>query len=337
MIMFDEELNKKKLGPNLTRSDSLNHLAEVETYVNDAVKKLDMKLSYDVTAIEMPYFETFSYTEWAKFFLLVPLNAELRCQQMLDAYNDNSPIKYDYLAHFRDVLTSNNANKYNDRTAAAKEMKSAVVALPGSNRLKSGICLNRLRFIKKEHGDDVWFKPHPLTKYSLVGELQDLFGKNCVLDRDEDIYPYIEGASIVYSSHLSETAIYALALGKTIEPIDVYNDIHKGAFYHINKYLFHVKSPTTWINRVLNSPKSGLFNPLVDPDWKISVDNYLEYIMNVREPYKNQYIRLPKKTTVATVVNSSENVLTPDATEVNSANEVSSEVTVNTLNNIEPV
>ena len=42
----------------------------------------------------------------------------------------------------------------------------------------------------------------------------------------------------VYTTHISESAIYAALLGKRIEPIDVWNNIMHGSFSCINNYLF---------------------------------------------------------------------------------------------------
>ena len=103
----------------------------------------------------------------------------------------------------------------------------------------------------------------------------------------------------VYTTHISESCIYASVLGKDIEPIDVWNMIDRGSFYCFNRNLFRIQAeggvPDEWINKVFSSPRSGVINPLMNKNWKDSVDEYLEYIHKERKKYKNWYIESKKK------------------------------------------
>lgn len=290
--MFNEKATKERIG-NIKKNASLNHLKEVEKYFLSQVKKLKLEISYDVIANELPYFKTLNYTEWAHCFMMHPLQQELRMQQMIDAYNDDSAELVDYAGYFKNRVTSRESNKYQhinmDQEYPAKE---SLVILVGSNKLKERICLNKLRWIKDKHEDDVWFKPHPLTTYQLVGELKDLFGNSSVTDRDADVYRLLvaDETSLVYTSHMSESAVYAVCLGKQIEPIDSYNKVEQGSFYHINKFLFSADNPIDWVNKALSSPKSGVINPEVDTNWKQKLDDYLEYITTERAKHKDKYV-----------------------------------------------
>lgn len=296
MEMFDQKLIEKRIGTTVIRSSNLDQLKPVEAYLEDSMSSNDVKIAYDVMASEPPYFKGLSYTEWARSFLIAPMNEELKLNQMIDAFYDDTPITYDYVGYLKSAIEEDNASKYSSmEDDTVSELRPNLVILPGSNRLKGSTCLNKLKFIKDTCGENLWIKPHPLTRYALVGELQDMFGKNCVLDRNTNVYRFLKGAETVYTTHLSETAAYAVALDKKIEPVDVYNMIPRASFFHINKFLFHVDSPKDWINKVMNSPKSGIITPDLDPNWKEKVDKYLEYILNVREKYKNKYIHIPKK------------------------------------------
>lgn len=289
MQMFNKKAVSERIG-NIKKNTSLNHLKEVEKYFVNAVKKYKVDIAYDVVANELPYYKTLNYTEWAHSFTVNPLQQELRIKQMVDAYNDNcTPI--DYAEYFKNRIVSRQSNKYEhiDKSIEYKP-REVLVVLVGSNKLKERICLNKLRWIKEQHDDDVWYKPHPLTTYQLVGELKDLFGAGCVTDRDSDMYALLKEAQIVYSSHMSESVVYAVSLDKQVEPIDAYGKVEQGSFYHINKFLFTEDDPKSWLNRTLASPKCGIFNPEVDSDWKQKVDLYLEYTMELREKYKNKYV-----------------------------------------------
>lgn len=289
--MFNKISQKERIG-NVKKSTTLEHLKDVEKYFLSEVKKCRLEVAYDVIANELPYFKTLNYTEWAHSFIIHPLQQELRMRQMEDAYKDDCEVKVDFVSYFKNKILDGQSNKYEHIQSAIGEIrgKENLVVLVGSNKLKDRICLNKLRYIKNLHEDDVYFKPHPLTNYQLVGELKDLFGNSTVLDRDADMYAYLVQADTVYTSHMSESAVYAVCLDKQIDPIDVYNKVEQGSYYHINKFLFDSDDPKEWVNRTLNSYKCGIVNPIIETDWKMKIRMYLEYISELRNKYKNKYV-----------------------------------------------
>lgn len=292
MEMFNEKATKERIG-GIKKNASLQPLKEVEKYFLNQVKKYKLETSYDVIANELPYFKTLNYTEWAHCFMMHPLQQELRMQQMVDAYNDNLQDQVDYVDYFKQRVTSRSSNKYQHIDMEQEyEAKEALVILVGSNKLKERICLNKLRWIKDRHEEDVIFKPHPLTTYQLVGELKDMFGNSSVADRDADVYKLLlaENTQLVYTSHMSESAVYAVSLNKQIEPIDAYNKVEQGSFFHVNKFLFTQQDPKNWINRTLSSHKSGIVNPEIETNWKQKVEAYLEYITTERAKHKDKYV-----------------------------------------------
>lgn len=287
--MFNKKAVSERIG-DMKKSTSLNHLKEVEKYLLKAVQKYKVEISYDVIANELPYFKTLNYTEWAHSLIVHPLQQELRIQQVADAWAEGSETTR-YTEYFRDRILSKTSNKYEhikkDDNYTARE---AIVVLVGSNKLKERICLNKLRWIKDKYEEDVWFKPHPLTTHQLVGELKDLFGDACVTERDADMYKLLVDTEVVFTSHMSESVVYAVSLDKPIEPIDVYGKVEQASFYHLNKFLFTQQDPAAWVNRALSSYKCGVFNPEIDSDWKQRIDLYLEYIMQERNKYKDKYV-----------------------------------------------
>ena len=299
MEMFNENVAKQRIGP-LKKSKALDPLRDVERYFLRQVKKYNIETSYDVLAQEIPYFRTFAYTEYATCFMVHPLNLDLRLNQIVDAYNDDTSEVLDFALYFESNIKNNLSNKYQDRKTDFDRYKEVdnLVVLPGSNKLKSNTCLNKLLHIKRTHGDNVYFKPHPITTHTFIGEIKDQFGEDLILPRDIDMYHFMQKADKVYTTHISESAMYAACLGKEIEPIDVYNNVERGSFYHVNKFLFeHREDPKPWINKTLSSYKSGIFCPQIEDNWKEKMDKYLEYMTAKRETYKDWFIevRKPKK------------------------------------------
>lgn len=297
MEMFNSKVLKERIGP-LKKTKNLDILEQVEGYVIRKSKENNLEHSYDVIAEEMPYFKTMGYTEYATNFYCQPLNSKFRTEAIIDAYNDDCEV-LDYAEYLRENIKNKLSNKYTNRKQDFDkyEDKDYLVVLPGSNKLKQVACLNKLKDIKKEHGDNVYFKPHPITTHAIIGEIKDFFGEECILPRDIDMYHFLEKAKKVYTTHISESAIYSVALGKEIEPIDVWNQQHRGSFYAINHKLFdNQHDGVNFINKVFSSSKSGFFNPKLENNWRDKVDNYFEYITSKRNKYKNWYIDAdPKK------------------------------------------
>ena len=290
MKMFDKADIAERIGTDIKKSKTLHHLKDVEKYFIKLAEKHRLELEYDVVAMEIPYFKTIAYTEYCHSFMIKPLNNELRCKQWADAYADQIETPVGYMEYFRNRITGGNANKYEGMKDSGLEPREAVVVLVGSNKLKDFMCLNKMIFIKKTYKDDVYFKPHPLTTHQLVGELRDILGEDIVLDRGVDLHSLMIGAEVVYTTHLSESAMYAVALKKRVEPVDVYNKIQEGSFYHINKFLLTERDPYEWADIALRSPKCGLINPEVDENWEQRMRDYFEYIMAERERHKHKYV-----------------------------------------------
>ena len=297
MEMFNKKELDKRIGP-LKKNKKLYDLEAVEGYVIRKANENGLEHSYDVMAEEMPYFKTLAYTEYAGNFYLQPLNFKLRNEQLIDAYNDNSSEIVDYSSLLINKIVNNEANKYTGRKEEFSKYlpKDYLVVLPGSNKVRENVCLNRLKYISKQHGDNIYFKPHPITTHQIIGELKDFFGEENILPRDINMYYYLQKAKGIYTTHISESCIYGIVTGKKTEPIDVWNNIQRGSFYCINNHLLtHQHDAKSFINKTFSSYKSGIINPSVDINWKEKVDKYIDYICKKREVYKNWFIDNPSK------------------------------------------
>ena len=297
MGMFNKKELDKRMG-TLRKNDSLYQREQVEGYVIRKCQEKGIETSYDVMAEEMPYFKTIGYTEYAGNFYLQPLNFKMRNEQMSDAWHHNTKDVADYASWLVKNVVDKNSNKYKHRTEEIDKYpaKDYLVVLPGSNKLRENVCLNKLKHIVNKHGNNVLFKPHPITTHQIIGELKDFFGEENILPKNVDMYYYMQKAKGVYSTQISESALYAAVLGKKIEPVDVWNNIQRGSFYCVNSYIyFNQDNIKEYVNRTFSSYKSGIINPKLDKDWKKKVDDYIEYICEKREKYKDWYIAVPKK------------------------------------------
>ena len=299
MEMFNKKELDKRIGP-LKKDKKLYNLEQVEGYVIRKCSERGIESSYDVMAEEMPYFKTMGYTEYAGNFYLQPLNYKLRNEQLIDAYYDNSTKNVlDYSSWFVNRVVNNNANKYLERDEKAFEKyepKDYIAVLPGSNKVRENVCLNRLKDIRRKHGNNIYFKPHPITTHQIIGELKDFFGEECVLPRNINMYYYLQKAKGVYTTHISESCVYGIVLGKDTQPMDVWNNIQRGSFYCINNHLlYHQDKAKDYINKTFSNYKSGIINPDLDNNWQEKVDKYMDYICEKRDKYKGWFVDNPPK------------------------------------------
>ena len=196
--MFNERTRYERIG-HLKKTKFIHELREVEDYFLKFTDEIGMKTAYDVTAEEALSFTTIGYTEWAGNFLMFPLQSELREDSIQDCLFSPEPAQ-NWIKFFKDSLENKTANKYEDRKEPSREAKDNVVILVGTNKLKSSVDIDKLIWLSKKHKDNILFKPHPLTTNEYIGFLMDKLGEEKILERDEDMYYYIQNSKKVYSS-----------------------------------------------------------------------------------------------------------------------------------------
>lgn len=293
--MFSESENDIRFGDYTehVNLDKYEHLLEVEEFFLEEMKQYPTSACYDLGAAEHPYFDNVNYTNFSDFFMMHPLQPELKHIQTEEALIYGSEdTDVDYFEIYSNRLKEENVNKYNTKSRNDKPNK-AVVVLPGTN-LIDNICFNKLKYIYHEHGTLAVFKPHPLTDFHEISYQQHykntIHRHATVADKDEDVYAYIKQADVVYTTHCSETAFHSVCLGKKVQPIDKFNAKMFGSFSHINKHIFETNNPKYIINKMFNDYRSGLVNPKYQSDWKERVSAYLSYIHKKRDSYRYKYL-----------------------------------------------
>jgi len=278
-------------------------LLDIEKYLIKQCKLKNIEVSYDVTADERCNWVTLNYTSYAGMMLINPLSYDTAMWQMYDAINDNlKPVGH--IDFIKNNIANKNGSKYlnnNDDRTKGNEREDveydgstpfkAICLLPGHNKFNT-ISKRKLDAISNHYKKDLLFKLHPLTD---LGELER-FGFNEYLDRCqvagfyEDMYELIEKAEHVYSTHISETALSSAILGKTVEPIDIYDVRMRGGFASINNICYGYKDPVSMLGKAFASPKSGVIHPTIDKNWKQKIDLYLEYVLERRELQNGFYL-----------------------------------------------
>lgn len=285
-MMFDVEEHEKRLA-GLEVSDTLDPLREVEEYFFKIMKEYPSEYSHDCTAMENPYFKTIGYTNYAHSFIMYPLQFEMAYRQTMKANGVGQ--EKDFAGYFEYRIQKGIANKYKDREKPVDVHVRNLVVLPGSNKIVDNLSLEKLVWILDNY-PDVGIKPHPLTELSLIEELKGKIGDELILPLNSDLYGYMINCENVFTTHMSESAAYAVSLGKRIFPVDKYEKRLQQSFSHLNGPMFLEHNPRGWLNKTFSDYRSGLVNPELEENWKEKMRSYLDFIHDERELFLNAYM-----------------------------------------------
>ena len=291
--IFDKEYLRNHIGYSIKYRDRLHKLEEVESYFIGLCKVNGIEQSVDCTANERSYYKTLNCTTYAGMFIVHPLCFSASVFQMYDAKADNMPAGK-HLAWVKRNLESNKGTKYiqgngKDFSKDFSKGFTHVAVLPGSNKIYEHVEPKRLQHLINVLGENLVLKPHPLTTDEIIADLNNVKGKAHLASRKIDLYDVICQTNTVYTTHISETALTGLLLEKRVEPLDPFDKRLTGAFAHINHFCFSEPDPIKTLGSIMASPKSGVFHPDVDKDWKQKMENYFEYTLDRRERQKGHY------------------------------------------------
>lgn len=269
-------------------------LVQVEEYLKEKFAEIPhLELQYDITAIQPLSFVTVNYTTYAGSVIVHPISYEQSVRQMADAYADNMSLDYDHIDHIKkQIETDGTFSKYVYRHKEPCEPKQVLMVLTGGNKLKKHCCVGQMQNIIESFGhENVLFKKHPISHMDVYDELNEYLGGINYAPDHADLYELIDGSEWVFTSMLSESTLIAAIKGKNIGHFDLFQNRNTTSFGHIGYYLFSTKDPVAWARRAFASPKSGIINPVVDTDWKGKIDQYIEYIVELRNFYDHQYLQ----------------------------------------------
>lgn len=292
--IFGEEYITQHIGSTVKYRDRLKKLKDVESYFVELCKKNGVEHSIDCTANERTYYKTLNCTTYAGMFIVHPLCFSATVFQMYDAKADGMPLG-NHLDWVKNNLDSGEGSKYvteedkDCEDTPAKEFEYIAV-LPGSNKLYEHVESRRLKSLIASHGDRLALKPHPLTTDEIIKDLNNVKGSAHLASRSSDLYRLIKKAKTVYTTHISETALTGLLLGKKIQPLDPFDIRLTGAFAHINHFCFSEPDPISTLGSIMASPKSGVFHPEIDTNWKQKLRDYFEYTTAMREIQEGFYL-----------------------------------------------
>jgi len=289
--MFDEKEMELRLGNTFSFTSDLDILKPVEAFTLEVLKDYPCVGSYDCTAFQPLQFWTVNYTSFAGFFMLNPLQQEIKQIQVQDALCSSKIDKFDYTGFLSDRVMGGSANKYSHIGGSKPTSRyEAIAVLAGSNIFPKITSVPKLRWVVEEHGKLAAIKPHPLTHKENLQELKEmLLPCASILSPEDDIYSIMPYVDVVYASHNSESIINAVSLGKRVSPLTNFKERNLCGFSHINEPLINSLEPKKLVNKLLSNYQSGLVHPEIHQDWQDRVVQYIAYIHEVRSLMKDAY------------------------------------------------
>lgn len=293
--MFDQKYLEKHMGEYSQKlNKDISKLEEAVEFFKLMCGQYGFEYEHDVTALEAPHFKTMNYTTYNSMLCMHPLQPEFSARQMLDAYYDPeveyNEAWYDWMLN---RINEGRSSKYDIKTTKPiPEDMNSLVVLPGGNKLKKHVCIGQLERILREDDKSFW-KAHPITKYSEIGELQDRLEFDGIHRDGYNLYDLMAAlpqGSVVYTSHLSESVLQACVMGHRVIPIDKYQSKAMSSFFHINTHLFWEMDPVGWMGKAFQSPKSGIVCPDIDGEnTKQKIVDYFTYVSQQRSFMDKHY------------------------------------------------
>lgn len=289
MELLDKEEKLKHIGPDLEYDPKIYDLQPIIDYFVEKCNKVGIEHSHDCTADEMTHWKTMNYTTYAGLFIMHPLCYSAQTFQMYDALTDKATNE-GHIDWIRDNIRLGLGSKYQLKKPNKYKDYKAIAILMGHNKYAQHVSKVKMSRLVHKFGSDLLIKPHPISNEKMIEEINNIKGDAQVADKDEDLYTLMDKAEYVYTTHISETALTGLIMGKKVSPIDPFKMRLRGSFSHINHFCFSYDNPLDVVGTIMASPKSGIVHPEVDIDWKGKIDAYFDYSLRQRQLQQGHYL-----------------------------------------------
>lgn len=231
---------------------------------------------YDVYYYGAPDDPQLTYTELCSNALYIhPCCNELRFQQIRDAV-DLADDSIDYCARILESAEDGSLDKYRLTRQLGVKPMSSIVMLPGSNTYRDFTDVQMIKYLINK--EDAKIKPHPITNEEARVMQHKFLGKENFIHHNASGMDLIKAARKVYTTGGSETAFYAVMLGKEIGSIEPHKTPIRPAYRAIFDELLRSPNPYKTLNYIFNSHMSGIIFHWDSPK---KLDDYLKYNTNV--------------------------------------------------------
>lgn len=276
--LADRAAQDRKITPAFAalRGEHLARLGPLEELARELAP---LPISYDVTRLQPPFFQEFTYTEMLGGLYVAPQSCEIAARLAREAAGDLEQCAFSPA----DAVMSAAGDKYRLQPAAAGEQPAKVAFLPGSNIFSEAVSREALTRLMHED-PDVWIKPHPMTAPELLRQLGRSFGYHRILDPMASGWACLQAAEIAFVTTTTEMGLYAVLLGKRIVNLSAFQAEPRGVYNPFYRLLWSLEPSDRRVRlrAALASPCSGFVHP-DDPDPRGRLERFFARAMAMRE------------------------------------------------------
>ena len=265
-----------RIGP-LKRNVKANSAIEIE---NKVFNLSPLPTTYDVVAIQPPYFSEFSYFDCFGGLFVSTLNEEINArvvQHSIKDVKEDCSITTSFLSQFHD--------KYVMKSPVMEQTPRRIVFYPGSNMLHV-VDLGKVDRYLFEN-PDAMIKPHPVMTDEGLRMIASRFGYWRIIDPKESGIEYLKRCDEICYTSNSEIGIAAAFLD--IPAYECTREEFKPRLGYATIYKLFKDGNTTLnkqiVNRVFGARTSGMVMPWHD-DKEGRLREYFEFAMTWREVFK---------------------------------------------------
>lgn len=269
--------SEKRIGPENKRSKS----SESSVFVEEIfLKHAPLPCTFDISPIQKPYFDEFSYHDVFGGILGGSMNEEVNARLVETSAKNCSPN-----FSFVDKLTKNINDKYNLISNLSEPQAKKIVFFPGSNLLHvvNLDIVDRILF----EDDTVRIKPHPIMTKDGLRQLGIRYGYRRLIPPSESGIEYLLNCDVAWGTMNSEIGLMAAALKKPYYDTTKMVYTQKLTYATIHRLMKDGNTEHNYevMARVLTSKSSGLLMP-----WHEDLDDrakeYFKLVMEIREIFK---------------------------------------------------
>lgn len=279
MRLADRGVQDRKITPEFAalRGPHLDRLAPLEELVRELAP---LPVSYDVTRLQLPFFQEFTYTEMLGGLYVAPQSSEMAARMAAAADGDLAEHAFDAA----DAVIQCAGDKY--RLESSEGWAKKVAFLPGSNIFAEAVSREALTRLMHED-PEVVIKPHPMTGLELVRHLGRSFGYHRVLDPMASGWNCLVAAEVAYVTTTTEMGLYAVLRTTPIANLSAFPAEARGVYNPFYRLLWRESTigRLRCLRRVLSSPLSGFVHP-DDPNPRGRLERYFAAAMAAREPFR---------------------------------------------------
>lgn len=269
-LMSEFANEESRIGPN-KRDPRMDSVASLERII---IENTPLEPTWDVRAIQPPFFSEFVYHDLLGGIALTTLSAEINARVAEEVAKETSNKEFPIGEVFDKYKLTENP------FAGCKK----VVFMTGSNSIHM---VDQQKLLKLLEDEEWVVKPHPVTNEDTLREMARVVGYHRMVDPNVSGMQMLEGAEEIATLANSELYLVARLTGKPVVDLTRHDRYWLATYSHITRLLTGSDKDKQIITNILMSDHSGYLRPHYSDMRNLElVRNYSELAMSERERFR---------------------------------------------------